>query len=139
MGIITSTKLYFSKFRYEGRDSARQLRPTRVRPCNHHASSGAKSPNGSNIKITCVNPYCFPFTCYIIRVKYPAQNRVRNVAITGKLLCTFLVTVINIINFQNPHMTFLFVCLFWHDSPPVGQGLLIHEVSRSHTTTHHSQ
>jgi hypothetical protein len=23
--------------------------------------------------------------------------------------------------------------------PPVGQGLLIHEVSRSHTTTHHSR
>ena len=30
-----------------------------------------------------------------------------------------------------------FVC-FWRDSPPVGQGLLIHEVSRSHTTTHHT-
>jgi len=23
--------------------------------------------------------------------------------------------------------------------PPVGKGLLIHEVSRSHTTTHHSR
>jgi hypothetical protein len=32
----------------------------------------------------------------------------------------------------------LFVC-FWHNSPPVGQSLLIHEVSRSHTTTHHSR
>jgi hypothetical protein len=31
-----------------------------------------------------------------------------------------------------------FVC-FWRDSPPVGQGLLIHEVSRSHSTTHHSR
>ena len=31
-----------------------------------------------------------------------------------------------------------FVC-FWRDSPPVGQGLLIHEVSRSHRTTHHSR
>ena len=30
------------------------------------------------------------------------------------------------------------VFVFWFDSPPVGQGLLIHEVSRSHTTTHHS-
>jgi hypothetical protein len=29
--------------------------------------------------------------------------------------------------------------LFWRDSPPVGQGLLIHEVSRSHATTHHSR
>ena len=32
----------------------------------------------------------------------------------------------------------LFVC-FWRDSPPVGHDLLIHEVSRSHTTTHHSR
>jgi hypothetical protein len=31
-----------------------------------------------------------------------------------------------------------FVC-FWRDSPPVGQGLLIHDVPISHTTTHHSQ
>jgi hypothetical protein len=30
------------------------------------------------------------------------------------------------------------VC-FWRDSPPVDQGLLIHKVSRSHTTTHHSR
>ena len=28
---------------------------------------------------------------------------------------------------------------FWRDSPPGGQGLLIHKVSTSHTTTHHSQ
>jgi len=28
---------------------------------------------------------------------------------------------------------------FWCDSPPWGQGLLIHEVSRSHTTTHPSR
>ena len=31
-----------------------------------------------------------------------------------------------------------FVC-FWRDSPAVGQGLLIHEVSRSHTATNHSR
>ena len=31
----------------------------------------------------------------------------------------------------------MFVC-FWCDSPPVGQALLIHKVSRSHTT-HHSR
>ena len=29
------------------------------------------------------------------------------------------------------------VFFFWRNSPPVGHGLLIHEVSRSHTTTHH--
>ena len=31
-----------------------------------------------------------------------------------------------------------FVC-FWRESLPVGQGILIHEVSRSQTTTHHSR
>jgi len=38
---------------------------------------------------------------------------------------------------------FLFVCLllllFLARQLQVGQGLLIHEVSRSHTTTHHSR
>jgi len=34
------------------------------------------------------------------------------------------------------HCHFFF---FWRDSPPVGHGLLIHEVSRSHTTTHYSR
>jgi len=29
--------------------------------------------------------------------------------------------------------------LFLARQPPVAQGLLIHEVSRSHTTTHHIQ
>jgi len=32
-----------------------------------------------------------------------------------------------------------FVCLFLARQPPVGQDLLIHEASRSHTTTHHSR
>jgi hypothetical protein len=31
------------------------------------------------------------------------------------------------------------LCLFLARQPPVGQGLLINEVSRSHTTTHHSR
>jgi len=31
------------------------------------------------------------------------------------------------------------VCLFWARQPPVDHGLLIQEVSRSHTTTHHSR
>ena len=31
----------------------------------------------------------------------------------------------------------MFVCLFLAQQPTVGQDLLIHEVSRSHTTTHH--
>ena len=35
----------------------------------------------------------------------------------------------------------IYVCLFVFDAtaPPVGHGLLIYEVSRSHTTTHHSR
>ena len=37
------------------------------------------------------------------------------------------------------HKGYYFLFVFWRDSPPVGQGLLIHEVSRSHTTTHHRQ
>jgi len=39
-----------------------------------------------------------------------------------------------------PQLKYISLFLFiWCNSPPVGQGLLIHEVSRSHTTTHHSQ
>ena len=38
----------------------------------------------------------------------------------------------------NNHNHFLFPLLS-AQQPPVGQGLLIHEVSRSHTTTHHSR
>jgi hypothetical protein len=36
-------------------------------------------------------------------------------------------------------MIMMFFVCFWPDSRPVGQGLLIHKVSRSHTTTHHSR
>ena len=31
------------------------------------------------------------------------------------------------------------IIMFLAQQPPVGQGLLIHEVSRSHTTTHQSR
>jgi len=43
------------------------------------------------------------------------------------------------INASNKVIYGLFVCLFLVQQPPVDQGLLIHEVFRSHTTTHHSQ
>ena len=33
----------------------------------------------------------------------------------------------------------IFIIFFLARQPPVGQGLLIHKVSRSHTTTHHSR
>ena len=33
----------------------------------------------------------------------------------------------------------LFVCLFLAREPAVGHGLLIHEISRSHTRKHHSR
>jgi len=36
-------------------------------------------------------------------------------------------------------LSYLVALLFLARQPPVGQGLLIHEVSRSHTMTHHSR
>jgi len=33
----------------------------------------------------------------------------------------------------------IIIIIIWHNSPPVGHGLSIHEVSRSHTMTHHSR
>jgi len=35
--------------------------------------------------------------------------------------------------------TYMFFIFFLAQQPPVGQGFLIHEVSRSYTTTHHSR
>jgi hypothetical protein len=41
---------------------------------------------------------------------------------------------------QEREITRRILCiLFLSQQPPVGQGLLIHEASRSHTTTHHSR
>ena len=31
------------------------------------------------------------------------------------------------------------IFFIWHNSPPMGHGLLVHEVYRSHKTTHHSR
>jgi len=42
-------------------------------------------------------------------------------------------------NFGGGEAKSTMVFLFWRNSPPVGQGLLIHEISRSHTTTHPSR
>jgi hypothetical protein len=36
-------------------------------------------------------------------------------------------------------MSLYLVCMFFAQQPPVGQGLLIHEVSRSHSTKHRSR
>ena len=44
---------------------------------------------------------------------------------------------VRLIHLTPCHRIFFF--RFWRHSPPVGQGLLMHEVSRSHTTTHHSR
>ena len=40
-------------------------------------------------------------------------------------------------NFTLVFSILFFLWLIWRNSPPVGQGHLIREVSRSHTTTHH--
>ena len=37
------------------------------------------------------------------------------------------------------YISILVTCYFWRNSPPLDFGLLIHEVSRSHTTTHHGR
>ena len=39
----------------------------------------------------------------------------------------------------NPRLDSDFFLLFWRNNPHSGPGSLIHEVSRSHTTTHHSR
>ena len=44
----------------------------------------------------------------------------------------------NVLYFIYTSFVCLYVC-FWCSSPPVGHGLLIHEVSGSHITTHHSR
>ena len=45
--------------------------------------------------------------------------------------------------YKNPPLDYVnytqILFFFWRNSPPLGQGLLIHEVSRSHSTTHHSR
>jgi len=45
---------------------------------------------------------------------------------------------IQLIYVTNKYCAFLFLAQ-QPPPPPVGHGLLIHEVSRSHTTTHHSR
>ena len=55
----------------------------------------------------------------------------RNFCLTSRGM-TFALTFFNLLL-----ITSLVCFCFWRDSPPVGHGLLIHEVSRSHTTMHH--
>ena len=82
--------------------------------------------------VTVYNLFLVPFTLkslefctlYILwrNTVHGAQSSAHRVHVTGRLI----------------NLDSLFVC-FWRKSPPVGQGLLIHKVSRSHTTTHHSR
>jgi len=53
-------------------------------------------------------------------------------------LVVFLLQKSDFLNCLISGMEIITLCC-WCDSPPVCQGLLIHEVSRSHTTTHHSR
>jgi hypothetical protein len=53
----------------------------------------------------------------------------------SKFFCT---PILNVMSHTTHPLLLLFLFsffLFWRNSPPVGQGDLIHEVSRSHTTT----
>ena len=63
--------------------------------------------------------------------------------VPGRLQCyssikLFLITLDFTVKYSAICSTVGFVC-FWRDSPPVDHGLLVHEVSRSHTRTHHSR
>jgi len=37
------------------------------------------------------------------------------------------------------HVSYVYTFFYLAQQPPLGQGVLIHEVSLSHTTTHHIQ
>ena len=53
---------------------------------------------------------------------------------------SFLSVLISILDCNRVRFVcFFFLSFFLARQPPLGQGLLIHEVSRSHTTTHHSR
>jgi len=65
------------------------------------------------------------------------STQIRRVDLKGKFVLCVIITL-NPRGYYLYHRVCLFVC-FWRNSPPVGHGLLIHEVSRSHTTTHHSR
>jgi len=46
-------------------------------------------------------------------------------------------TVVGLYNLKDKTLlVYSNISIFWRNSPPVGPDLLIHEVSRSHTTTH---
>jgi len=69
------------------------------------------------------------YTVFIIYCSY--MFRPQNMAIFREITC--------FLDLYNVYCHCLFVCLFCRDSPPMGQVLLIHEVSRPDTTTHHSR
>jgi hypothetical protein len=59
---------------------------------------------------------------------------------TAFLITTYLARAVHCVKTELWERCFvnIHVSLFLAREPPVGQGLLIHKVSRSHTTTHHS-
>jgi len=78
----------------------------------------------------------FMFYWFCLRHPDDGSKYDRNMLVINSLL--FLPTnahiYIKILNYIKK----AFVC-FWRENPPVGHGLLIHEVSRSYKTTHHSR
>ena len=109
------------------------------------ALSGPQNKSGRFAEDT--NPLPFPETAPRFFRHQPRGLSLYQVRYPGCLLAT---------TFLNPHACYtprtsvfhdaialvisaLFVCFGTTAPPPVGQGLLIHEVPRSHTTTHHSR
>ena len=60
---------------------------------------------------------------FLVGRKFEGKSNFKNMSVNGRLIL----------------IRYLFVCFFLVRQPPVGHGLLIYEVSRSHTTTDHSQ
>ena len=110
----------------------------RERPAKHCTGSWASRPVWTGRKPrphrdSIPNPPARSQSLY--RLSYPAHKFIINVGkITNKRNVMLQKAVIC---YNKP----VFVCLFVFGAtaPKLGQGLLIHEVSRSHTTTHHSR
>ena len=69
---------------------------------------------------------------------------VRNLGITATILTKHSCIVISPLQMKYVVVVVVVVIVVIYffnlsQQPPVGQGLLIHEVSRSHTATHHSR
>ena len=90
-------------------------------------------------KLKCISSIVFFFTLYFYFSPFfnlfPLLPPTSLRPVPGHVLSCFIPPITP----TSCHNLPIFVCLFLARKSPVGQGLLIHEVSRSHTTTHHGR